>query len=43
MIRYCRRCVMPETKPDLYIDAERYLQRVQELSGTAGCRLGPTR
>ncbi|MBI4511829.1 MAG: N-acetyl sugar amidotransferase [Deltaproteobacteria bacterium] len=22
MIRYCRRCVMPETKPDLFIDAE---------------------
>lgn len=22
MIRYCRRCVMPETKPDLSIDAE---------------------
>lgn len=22
MIRYCRRCVMPETKPDLHIDAE---------------------
>jgi N-acetyl sugar amidotransferase len=22
MIRYCRRCVMPETKPDLYIDEE---------------------
>lgn len=22
MIRYCRRCVMPETKPDLYIDGE---------------------
>jgi N-acetyl sugar amidotransferase len=22
MIRYCRRCVMPETKPDLYIDDE---------------------
>jgi N-acetyl sugar amidotransferase len=21
-IRYCRRCVMPETKPDLFIDAE---------------------
>jgi len=22
MIRYCNRCVMPETKPDLFIDAE---------------------
>lgn len=22
MIRYCKRCVMPETKPDLFIDAE---------------------
>lgn len=22
MIRYCRRCVMPDTKPDLFIDAE---------------------
>ena len=22
MIRYCRRCVMPETKPDLYIDEQ---------------------
>ncbi|WP_083453854.1 N-acetyl sugar amidotransferase [Syntrophomonas palmitatica] len=22
MIRYCKRCVMPETKPDLYIDNE---------------------
>lgn len=22
MIRYCKRCVMPETKPDLYIDDE---------------------
>ena len=22
MIRYCRRCIMPETKPDLFIDAE---------------------
>lgn len=22
MIRYCRRCVMPETKPDLYLDDE---------------------
>jgi N-acetyl sugar amidotransferase len=22
MIRYCKRCVMPETKPDLYIDEE---------------------
>lgn len=22
MIRYCTRCVMPETKPDLYIDAQ---------------------
>lgn len=22
MIRYCRRCVMPETKPDLHFDAE---------------------
>jgi len=22
MIRYCKRCVMPETKPDLYIDKE---------------------
>ena len=22
MIKYCRRCVMPETKPDLYIDDE---------------------
>src|ERR1044071_150214 len=22
MITYCRRCVMPETKPDLFIDAE---------------------
>jgi N-acetyl sugar amidotransferase len=22
MIRYCKRCIMPETKPDLYIDAE---------------------
>ena len=22
MIRYCTRCIMPETKPDLYIDAE---------------------
>src|SRR5437879_11443193 len=21
-IRYCRRCVMPETKPDLFIDGE---------------------
>ena len=21
-IRYCRRCIMPETKPDLFIDAE---------------------
>jgi len=22
MIRYCKRCIMPETKPDLYIDEE---------------------
>lgn len=22
MIRYCRRCIMPETKPDIFIDAE---------------------
>ena len=22
MIKYCRRCIMPETKPDLFIDAE---------------------
>ena len=22
MIKYCKRCVMPETKPDLYIDKE---------------------
>jgi len=22
VIRYCRRCIMPETKPDLFIDAE---------------------
>lgn len=22
MIRYCRRCIMPETKPDLFIDSE---------------------
>ncbi|MBI5482353.1 MAG: N-acetyl sugar amidotransferase [Deltaproteobacteria bacterium] len=36
-IRYCRRCVMPETKPDLQIDEEgvcsacRYYERRQEI------------
>lgn len=36
-INYCRRCVMPETKPDLFIDAEgvcsacRYVERRKEV------------
>lgn len=36
-IRYCRRCVMPETKPDLFIDGEgvcsacRYIEGRQEM------------
>ena len=40
MIRYCRRCVMPETKPDLFIDDRGHLQRVPELRGASGRRLG---
>ena len=41
MIRYCRRCVMPETKPDLQIDAEgvcsacRYFDRRKEIDFAA--------
>ncbi|MEB3828474.1 N-acetyl sugar amidotransferase [Phormidium sp. CCY1219] len=37
MIRYCNRCVMPETKPDLFIDAEgvcsacRYIEKRQAV------------
>src|SRR3974390_467761 len=36
-IKYCVRCVMPETKPDLHIDAEgvcsacRYIENRQEI------------
>ncbi len=41
MIRYCRRCVMPDTKPDLAIDAEgvcsacRYFEARKEVDFTA--------
>jgi len=41
VIRYCRRCVMPETKPDLQIDAEgvcsacRYFDRRKEIDFAA--------
>lgn len=37
-LRYCRRCVMPETKPDLHIDADgvcsacRYYEKRQEVN-----------
>ncbi len=40
-IRYCRRCVMPETKPDLYIDEEgvcsacRYFEQREEIDWEA--------
>ncbi len=40
-IRYCARCVMPETKPDLFIDAEgvcsacRYMERRKEVDWDA--------
>jgi len=41
MIRYCRQCVMPDTKPDLSIDAEgtcsacRYYERRQDIDAPA--------
>lgn len=41
MIRYCRRCVMPETKPDLHIDPEgvcsacRYFESRKEVDWDA--------
>ncbi|MBI5093135.1 MAG: N-acetyl sugar amidotransferase [Candidatus Hydrogenedentes bacterium] len=41
MIRYCVRCVMPETKPDLFIDAEgvcsacRYMEQRVEIDWDA--------
>ncbi|HYE99497.1 MAG TPA: N-acetyl sugar amidotransferase, partial [Planctomycetota bacterium] len=41
MIRYCRRCVMPETKPDLHLDAEgvcsacRYFEKRREIDAAA--------
>lgn len=41
MIRYCNRCVMPETKPDLFIDKEgvcsacRYMEKRREIDWDA--------
>ena len=33
MIKYCRRCVMPETKPDLYIDDEGVCSACRSFQG----------
>jgi hypothetical protein len=41
MLRYCGRCIMPETKPDLYIDEEgvcsacRYFEQRKEVDWAA--------
>ena len=34
-LKYCTRCVMPDTKPDLHLDAGRRLQRLPQLRRTA--------
>ena len=41
MLKYCKRCVMPDTKPDLHLDERRRLQRLPRYERRTRGGLGP--